>query len=119
VADPYAVHIGNGVERPRREPPQQQAKLAGARTRGKRLRRMATHVARLLPIPLLCNEAAADGFEICGRIREVARVPILMLNVRSGILDKLRALDLAADDNLTKPFDHLEGQYCRRACRQA
>jgi DNA-binding response OmpR family regulator len=31
-----------------------------------------------------------------------------MLTVRDGTLDKVRALDLGADDYLTKPFDHLE-----------
>jgi two-component system, OmpR family, KDP operon response regulator KdpE len=35
-------------------------------------------------------------------------VPILMLTARDGTLDKIRALDLGADDYLTKPFDHLE-----------
>lgn len=49
-----------------------------------------------------------DGFEVCRRIRETSQVPILMLTVRDGTLDKVRALDLGADDYLTKPFDHLE-----------
>ncbi|MGI8552293.1 MAG: winged helix-turn-helix domain-containing protein [Dehalococcoidia bacterium] len=49
-----------------------------------------------------------DGFEVCRRIREVSAVPILMLTVRDATLDKIRALDLGADDYLTKPFDHLE-----------
>jgi len=49
-----------------------------------------------------------DGFEVCRRIREVSVVPILMLTVRDATLDKVRALDLGADDYLTKPFDHLE-----------
>ncbi len=49
-----------------------------------------------------------DGFEVCRRIREISGVPILMLTVRDGTLDKVRALDLGADDYLTKPFDHLE-----------
>ena len=49
-----------------------------------------------------------DGFEVCRRIRETSRVPILMLTVRDATLDKVRALDLGADDYLTKPFDHLE-----------
>ncbi len=51
---------------------------------------------------------APDGFEVCRRIRAVSRVPILMLTVRDATLDKVRALDLGADDYLTKPFDHLE-----------
>ena len=49
-----------------------------------------------------------DGVEVCRRIRQESRVPILMLTVRGGLLDKVRALDLGADDYLTKPFDHLE-----------
>ncbi len=49
-----------------------------------------------------------NGIEVCRRIRQVSRVPILMLTVRGGMLDKVRALDLGADDYLTKPFDHLE-----------
>ena len=49
-----------------------------------------------------------DGFEVCRRIREQSPVPILMLTVRDSTLDKVRALDLGADDYLTKPFDHLE-----------
>ena len=49
-----------------------------------------------------------DGFEVCRRIREASQVPILMLTVHDATLDKIRALDLGADDYLTKPFDHLE-----------
>jgi len=49
-----------------------------------------------------------DGFEVCRRIREHSQVPILMLTVRDAPVDKVRALDLGADDYLTKPFDHLE-----------
>jgi two-component system KDP operon response regulator KdpE len=49
-----------------------------------------------------------DGFEVCRRIREVSQVPILMLTAHTATLDKIRALDLGADDYLTKPFDHLE-----------
>lgn len=49
-----------------------------------------------------------DGFEVCRRIRETSNVPIMMLTVRDATIDKVRALDLGADDYLTKPFDHLE-----------
>ena len=49
-----------------------------------------------------------DGFEVCRRIRKRSRVPILMLTVCDATLDKVHALDLGADDYLTKPFDHLE-----------
>jgi DNA-binding response OmpR family regulator len=49
-----------------------------------------------------------DGFEVCRRIRAASRVPILMLTVRDDTLDKVHALDLGADDYLTKPFAPLE-----------
>ena len=49
-----------------------------------------------------------DGFEVCRAIRECSPVPILMLTVRNATMDKVRALDLGADDYLTKPFDPLE-----------
>jgi two-component system KDP operon response regulator KdpE len=45
-----------------------------------------------------------DGFEVCRRLREWSMVPILVLSVREGEADKIRALDLGADDYLTKPF---------------
>ncbi len=49
-----------------------------------------------------------NGFEVCQHIREVSQVPILVLTARHATVDKIRALDLGADDYLTKPFDHLE-----------
>ncbi len=49
-----------------------------------------------------------NGFEVCQRIRQSSEVPILMLTAREATVDKVRALDLGADDYLTKPFDHLE-----------
>ena len=49
-----------------------------------------------------------DGLEVCRRLREVSQVPIMMLTVRDTTLDIIRALDLGADDYMTKPFDPLE-----------
>jgi two-component system, OmpR family, KDP operon response regulator KdpE len=48
-----------------------------------------------------------DGLEVCRRIRAESRVPILMLTVRDGTVDEVRALDGGADDYLTKPVDSL------------
>lgn len=45
-----------------------------------------------------------DGFEVCRQLREWSQAPILVLSVREGEDDKIRALDLGADDYLTKPF---------------
>jgi len=46
-----------------------------------------------------------DGFEVCRQIREVKKkVPIMMLTVKSETKDKVSALNMGADDYLTKPF---------------
>ncbi len=45
-----------------------------------------------------------DGFEVCRRIREWSQVPIIMLSARSDENDKVKCLDLGADDYITKPF---------------
>lgn len=45
-----------------------------------------------------------DGFEVCRRIREVSQIPIIILSASSREADKVRALDLGADDYVTKPF---------------
>jgi two-component system KDP operon response regulator KdpE len=46
----------------------------------------------------------ADGFELIQQIRAGGATPIVVLSVRGGDLDKVRALDLGADDYVTKPF---------------
>jgi len=45
-----------------------------------------------------------SGLEVCGAIRRRTTAPILILSVRSRESDKVAALDLGADDYLTKPF---------------
>ena len=49
-----------------------------------------------------------DGFETLRSIREVSTVPVIMLTVRQGEQDKIRGLDLGADDYLAKPFSPRE-----------
>jgi two-component system KDP operon response regulator KdpE len=46
----------------------------------------------------------ADGFTLIQRIREGGATPIIVLSVRGGDVDKVRALDLGADDFVVKPF---------------
>ncbi len=46
-----------------------------------------------------------DGFEVCRRVREWSHVPIIMLSARSDEQDKVKCLDLGADDYITKPFE--------------
>lgn len=45
-----------------------------------------------------------DGVEVIERIRQWSQVPILVLSVRDRETEKVRALDVGADDYLTKPF---------------
>jgi two-component system KDP operon response regulator KdpE len=45
-----------------------------------------------------------DGFEVCRAIRRHSSVPVLMLSARGREKDIVHALDLGADDYLTKPF---------------
>ena len=48
-----------------------------------------------------------DGFEICSKIKQDPQfdmIPIIMLTARGSEADKVRALDIGADDYITKPF---------------
>jgi two-component system, OmpR family, KDP operon response regulator KdpE len=45
-----------------------------------------------------------DGFELCRQMRERSSVGIVVLSARRGETDKVRALNLGADDYMTKPF---------------
>ena len=59
-----------------------------------------------LPELLLTDLAmpVADGFELIAAVRRFSRTPIIVLSVRGADADKIRALDLGADDFVTKPF---------------
>lgn len=59
-------------------------------------------------IVLDANLPEIDGFTFIERVRAVSRVPILMLTVRHDEADIVRALDLGADDYVTKPFSPRE-----------
>lgn len=49
-----------------------------------------------------------DGFSLCQEIRTFSDVPIVMLSARDAEVDKVRGLEMGADDYITKPFSHLE-----------
>jgi two-component system KDP operon response regulator KdpE len=49
-----------------------------------------------------------DGFETLRRIREVSAVPVIFLSVKGEEFDRVRGLDLGADDYMTKPFSPRE-----------
>ena len=49
-----------------------------------------------------------DGFEVLETIREVSQVPVIMLTAKGEEDDRVRGLELGADDYVTKPFSPRE-----------
>lgn len=45
-----------------------------------------------------------NGFEVCTKIRETSKVPIIFLTARDASEDKVRGLTIGADDYIVKPF---------------
>jgi two-component system KDP operon response regulator KdpE len=78
----------------------------GARDGHEALKILDDWPAELIVLDLVMN--GLDGFEVCRQIREHSTVPILVLSGRQSETDKVRALDLGADDYLTKPFSRDE-----------
>lgn len=63
---------------------------------------LASHQPDVALIDLMLPKS--DGFELCRQIRERSAIGIIVLSARGGETDKVRALNLGADDYLTKPF---------------
>lgn len=49
-----------------------------------------------------------DGYGVLVEIRRFSDVPVVMLTARDDAMDKVKGLELGADDYVTKPFNHLE-----------
>jgi len=49
-----------------------------------------------------------DGYQVCGEIRKISAVPIIMLTAKGETFDKVLGLELGADDYIVKPFDPKE-----------
>ena len=49
-----------------------------------------------------------DGWEVCRRVREFSTVPIVMLTAKGDEQDKVKGLEIGADDYLPKPFEFAE-----------
>lgn len=67
----------------------------------------AIQMARQNPYELLVLDIMLpdiDGWEVCSSIRKVKQIPILMLTARNDVQDRVRGLNLGADDYLVKPF---------------
>jgi DNA-binding response OmpR family regulator len=66
------------------------------------IRKFAAESADLLILDV--NMPGASGFEVCEAVRSRSQVPIMILTVRGEEGDLVKALELGADDYLTKPF---------------
>lgn len=49
-----------------------------------------------------------DGLDVCKKVREFSRVPIIMITARVEEIDRLLGLELGADDYICKPFSPRE-----------
>jgi two-component system catabolic regulation response regulator CreB len=48
------------------------------------------------------------GLDVCRRLRETSRIPVLFLTARDGEMDRILGLELGGDDYVTKPFSPRE-----------
>lgn len=55
-----------------------------------------------------------DGYTVCRVVRKFSRVPMILLTALANITDRIRGLDLGADEYLTKPFAPDELEACIR-----
>ena len=66
------------------------------------LEKMKTIKFDLIILDIMLPEI--DGFSVMKSIREISNIPVLMLTAKSEERDKVKGLQLGADDYLTKPF---------------
>lgn len=66
------------------------------------LEQVEAHMPDLVLLDLMMPKL--DGFTVLQRVREFSNLPIIILTARGADQDKIRGLDLGADDYLTKPF---------------
>jgi two-component system KDP operon response regulator KdpE len=64
----------------------------------------------------LCLPGLLTGLDVCKQIRLLGQIPIIVLSALTEERQKVTALDLGADDYLTKPFSNEELQARVRAC---
>lgn len=62
-----------------------------------------TYGAKLLILDIMLP--GIDGFAVCSKIRETSNTHILIISARTDKEDKLKGLNLGADDYIEKPFD--------------
>ena len=84
---------------------------------GKQAIDIAAHQPLDLMLLDLCLPGELDGLDVCRYVRSsIPKLPIIVLSALTEEKQKVRALDLGADDYLTKPFSNEELQARVRAC---
>jgi two-component system, OmpR family, KDP operon response regulator KdpE len=81
-------------------------RVVSAATGAEALERLKSDLPDVVILDVMMPEM--DGFETLARIREVSSVPVIMLTVRSEESDRIRGLEIGADDYMTKPFSPRE-----------
>ena len=76
--------------------------VSGASNGYEALKKFTKELPDLVILDVMMPEM--DGFEALKRIREVSTVPVIMLTVKGEETDKVKGLELGADDYVTKPF---------------
>jgi len=73
------------------------------------LKKVSDYVPDLIVLDVMMPKM--DGYEVCKRVKQdeyLKQIPILMLSAKSQVPDKVKGLDIGADDYITKPFDFKE-----------
>jgi len=81
-------------------------RVSGASNGYEALKKLTKEVPDLVILDIMMPEM--DGFETLRKIREISTVPVIMLTVKGEETDKVKGLDLGADDYVTKPFSPKE-----------
>jgi two-component system KDP operon response regulator KdpE len=80
--------------------------VAGASNGLEALEKVRDDLPDLVVLDVMMPEM--DGFETLERLREISTVPVIMLTVKGDEADRIRGLELGADDYVTKPFSPRE-----------
>ena len=83
-----------------------EAQVVAARDAREALKLVEEQVPDLILLDIMLP--GMDGFQLCKEIRSFSDVPIMMLTARDAEVEKVRGLEMGADDYITKPFSHLE-----------
>ncbi len=82
------------------------ARVASALSGKEALERARTDIPDVILLDIMMPEM--DGFETLKRLRQFSQVPVLILTAKAEEDDRVRGLELGADDYIGKPFSHRE-----------